>query len=471
MSAPAAPGAHQDAGADADAAARRQALAIAQHLSRAALPQVAVEAYVRALLEQLGQPPEPAAEGEARTSWGHSLPGGARVEQGLDERSVRHVLDALITATSLARSGWQCAPGDFLGSISVGSERVRCGHVFQRGELVYRCQTCGTDNTCVMCHRCFVAEREKRPTAPPHPRLSPLLPWLAPARPECPPTHAPCRTPRAPRPRGVARFQVRAARSPRPATAPQSTRGTRSCSTAPPGAAAAATAATRRPGTSTRPGRSEACRRRSARQRESCRWTLQPRHPWFSASAWTSCWRLCATPCAASVARASARTGTPTRSRGQPRARMGTARRATPRTVCGCMDDMDDMTAALRDPRVGFSALAATQLAQGVRREGWRALPLPPVQRPGLRQATALSRGRAQAHSVFSSLKSMGFVVSLVPDYAALPQCVISAHLSRVAVAVACCAGCCASTLVAACLAWACARRRSPSLSLLCRGC
>ncbi|RKP02044.1 hypothetical protein CXG81DRAFT_18219 [Caulochytrium protostelioides] len=32
-----------------------------------------------------------------------------------------------------------------------------CGHVFRPGEAVYRCRTCGLDETCVMCTRCFQA--------------------------------------------------------------------------------------------------------------------------------------------------------------------------------------------------------------------------------------------------------------------------------------------------------------------------
>ncbi|KAG2173607.1 hypothetical protein INT43_005025 [Umbelopsis isabellina] len=31
----------------------------------------------------------------------------------------------------------------------------QCGHVFQKGETVYRCRTCGLDDTCVFCSRCF----------------------------------------------------------------------------------------------------------------------------------------------------------------------------------------------------------------------------------------------------------------------------------------------------------------------------
>lgn len=30
-----------------------------------------------------------------------------------------------------------------------------CGHVFKKGEAVYRCRTCGLDDTCVMCSTCF----------------------------------------------------------------------------------------------------------------------------------------------------------------------------------------------------------------------------------------------------------------------------------------------------------------------------
>ena len=30
-----------------------------------------------------------------------------------------------------------------------------CGHVFKKGEVVYRCRTCGMDDTCVLCAPCF----------------------------------------------------------------------------------------------------------------------------------------------------------------------------------------------------------------------------------------------------------------------------------------------------------------------------
>ncbi|KAI9278777.1 hypothetical protein BDA99DRAFT_554385 [Phascolomyces articulosus] len=31
----------------------------------------------------------------------------------------------------------------------------QCGHLFKKGESVYRCRTCGLDDTCVLCARCF----------------------------------------------------------------------------------------------------------------------------------------------------------------------------------------------------------------------------------------------------------------------------------------------------------------------------
>ncbi|KAI6785959.1 E3 ubiquitin-protein ligase-like protein [Emericellopsis cladophorae] len=31
----------------------------------------------------------------------------------------------------------------------------RCGHIFKAGEATYACRTCGTDDTCVLCARCF----------------------------------------------------------------------------------------------------------------------------------------------------------------------------------------------------------------------------------------------------------------------------------------------------------------------------
>lgn len=35
------------------------------------------------------------------------------------------------------------------------SRGKRCGHIFRKGETIYRCKTCGLDDTCVMCERCF----------------------------------------------------------------------------------------------------------------------------------------------------------------------------------------------------------------------------------------------------------------------------------------------------------------------------
>ena len=32
-----------------------------------------------------------------------------------------------------------------------------CGHIFKNGEATYRCKTCSTDDTCVLCARCFDA--------------------------------------------------------------------------------------------------------------------------------------------------------------------------------------------------------------------------------------------------------------------------------------------------------------------------
>ena len=32
-----------------------------------------------------------------------------------------------------------------------------CGHIFKNGDATYRCKTCGTDDTCVLCSRCFEA--------------------------------------------------------------------------------------------------------------------------------------------------------------------------------------------------------------------------------------------------------------------------------------------------------------------------
>lgn len=36
-----------------------------------------------------------------------------------------------------------------------------CGHVFGKGETVYRCRNCGTDETCVMCQKCYRASNHE----------------------------------------------------------------------------------------------------------------------------------------------------------------------------------------------------------------------------------------------------------------------------------------------------------------------
>ncbi|BFZ64949.1 E3 ubiquitin-protein ligase ubr1 [Saitoella coloradoensis] len=38
-----------------------------------------------------------------------------------------------------------------------GGRGEACGHVFKKGEAVYRCRNCGLDDTCVMCSKCFHA--------------------------------------------------------------------------------------------------------------------------------------------------------------------------------------------------------------------------------------------------------------------------------------------------------------------------
>jgi hypothetical protein len=46
-----------------------------------------------------------------------------------------------------------------------GSQEVNtnnsCGHVFRKGELIYRCKDCGSDDTCVLCSQCFNEESHK----------------------------------------------------------------------------------------------------------------------------------------------------------------------------------------------------------------------------------------------------------------------------------------------------------------------
>ncbi|KAE8554921.1 hypothetical protein EYB25_003468 [Talaromyces marneffei] len=40
---------------------------------------------------------------------------------------------------------------------SAAAKGKRCGHIFKAGEGTYRCLTCGADDTCVLCSRCFDA--------------------------------------------------------------------------------------------------------------------------------------------------------------------------------------------------------------------------------------------------------------------------------------------------------------------------
>ena len=48
------------------------------------------------------------------------------------------------------------AQGSFEGSeYSEQARGKRCGHIFKSGEATYRCKTCATDDTCVLCSKCF----------------------------------------------------------------------------------------------------------------------------------------------------------------------------------------------------------------------------------------------------------------------------------------------------------------------------
>ena len=45
----------------------------------------------------------------------------------------------------------------FATEVAAASDKSVCGHVFGKGEGVYRCKDCGYDDTCVMCSQCFHA--------------------------------------------------------------------------------------------------------------------------------------------------------------------------------------------------------------------------------------------------------------------------------------------------------------------------
>ena len=50
------------------------------------------------------------------------------------------------------------AQGSFEGSeYSTQARGKRCGHIFRSGEATFRCKTCATDDTCVLCSKCFAA--------------------------------------------------------------------------------------------------------------------------------------------------------------------------------------------------------------------------------------------------------------------------------------------------------------------------
>lgn len=50
------------------------------------------------------------------------------------------------------------AQGSFEGSeYSSQARGKRCGHIFRSGEATFRCKTCATDDTCVLCSKCFAA--------------------------------------------------------------------------------------------------------------------------------------------------------------------------------------------------------------------------------------------------------------------------------------------------------------------------
>jgi E3 ubiquitin-protein ligase UBR1 len=55
-------------------------------------------------------------------------------------------------------SGWELrtAQGAEEGAeYTAGARGKACGHIFKSGETIYRCRTCGLDNTCVLCSKCF----------------------------------------------------------------------------------------------------------------------------------------------------------------------------------------------------------------------------------------------------------------------------------------------------------------------------
>jgi E3 ubiquitin-protein ligase UBR1 len=49
-------------------------------------------------------------------------------------------------------------PREWLASSLSKQRSSICGRVFKKGDVVYRCRTCGLDDTCVMCVDCFSAE-------------------------------------------------------------------------------------------------------------------------------------------------------------------------------------------------------------------------------------------------------------------------------------------------------------------------
>lgn len=51
----------------------------------------------------------------------------------------------------------KCDDWELIPLEKVAAESAICGHVFVKGEQVYRCKTCSLDDTCVLCVDCFKA--------------------------------------------------------------------------------------------------------------------------------------------------------------------------------------------------------------------------------------------------------------------------------------------------------------------------
>ena len=76
-----------------------------------------------------------------------------------EPRAIAGLPDSLDLLLCMGASpGAPTRPEELFASLAAGGgDQGRCGRLFQSNEIVYRCQTCGVDPTCVMCSRCFDA--------------------------------------------------------------------------------------------------------------------------------------------------------------------------------------------------------------------------------------------------------------------------------------------------------------------------